>query len=110
MTNLERLKVELSNKAYFTDEIYTMYLSENDLIATETYSKATDQRGLLYTVIDILEALSNDIDMFRKVETEFLTTDSAYKYLEKRINDINKRILALPTNETDSPFTQMYFN
>jgi len=56
--------------------------------------------------------LSNDIDLFRKTETEFLTTGEAYKYLEKRINDINKRILALPNDEgdTDSNFSNMYYN
>jgi len=110
MTNLERLKVELSNKEYFTDEVYGMYLEENSLNPAEDYDKATNQRDLLYTVIDILEALSNDVDLFRKTETEFITTGEAYKYLEKRINDINKRILALPSNKEDSDFSQMFYN
>jgi hypothetical protein len=112
MTNLERLKVELSGKEYFSDEVYSMYLEENALNPAENYDKSTNQKELLYTVIDVLESLSNDIDLFRSVKTEFLSTGEAYKYLEKRINDINKRILALPNDEgdTDSNFSNMYYN
>ena len=30
MTNLERLKLELSNKEYYTDDEYNIFLSENN--------------------------------------------------------------------------------
>lgn len=36
MQILDRLKMELSNQQYFSDEQYTQFLSENDLIATNT--------------------------------------------------------------------------
>lgn len=104
MTVLERLKVELNHKDYFTDEEYTMYLQENELTSTENYDKSTMQRNLLLTVVDILEAVSNDVDLMRKVEdsTTGLSISDAYKLLQNRIKDINSRIATIPTvNEED---------
>ena len=67
MTMLERLKLELNNKEYLTDDNYMVFLSENTLNSTETYNKATMQKPLLLTVIDILEVVSNDVDIMRRV-------------------------------------------
>ena len=43
MTNLERLKLELSNKSYYTDEEYSVFLNENNLVPTDTYDKTTNE-------------------------------------------------------------------
>lgn len=99
MTILERLKLELNHKEYFTDEEYTVFLDENDLNATFPYVKETNQARLLYTVIDILEAVANDIDLMRKIDSEFATVSEASKYLEQRIDKIRNRIYQLPSNE-----------
>jgi hypothetical protein len=109
MTILERLKLELANKEYLSDTEYTVFLSENNLVSTETYSKATMQKSLLLTVLDILEVVSNDVDIMRKVETEFTTTSDAYKHLQTRIASIKDRILSIPEPEEEySPFSLMY--
>lgn len=110
MTVLERLKLELSNKTYFTDSEYSTFLAENQLSPTDNYNKATMQKSLLYTVVDILEAVSNNVDLLRKVETEFETTDAAYKHLQSRIADLKKRISTIPDAEPEnnSPFSLIY--
>lgn len=109
ITVLNRLKMELSNKDYFTDDIYAQYLTENDLDPSAEYVKATMQEKLLYTCLDILEAVSNDIDIMRKLETEFITQNAAYEFLTDRINRIKNRITSLPTKKEDySPFALMY--
>ncbi len=110
VTNLDRLKIELSNKQYYEDTVLIMYLAENDLIDTGIYIKDTMQKQLLQTVYDIMQSLANNIDLFRSVETEFTTTGQAYQYLEKRMNDIEKRMLTIPdTNGVkDSCFNFMY--
>lgn len=110
MTNLERLKIELSNKQYYEDNVLSMYLFENKLAASANYSKKYNQKQLMQTVFDVLQSLANNIDLFRKVETEFTTTGQAYRYLEKRMNDIEKRILTIPDTEgkKDSCFNFMY--
>lgn len=109
MNTLERLKLELANKEYLSDEEYKVFLSENELTYTTAYDKATMQKSLLLTVLDILEVVSNDVDIMRKVETEFTTTSDAYKHLQTRIASIKDRILSIPEPEEEySPFSLMY--
>lgn len=109
MTVLDRLKLELANKEYMTDTEYIVFIKENNLDETTTYDKATMQKELLLTVLDILEVVSNDVDIMRKVVTEFSTTSDAYKYLEKRIAQIKDRIASLPIEDEEySPFSLMY--
>lgn len=107
---LGRLKIELNNKAYYDDNTLSLYLDENGLDATITYSKATMQKQLLQAVYDILQSLANNIDLFRSVETEFVTTSDAYNYLQKRLEDVERRILTSPDNSgvTESQFNFMY--
>jgi len=94
MTVLERFNTEI-RKQYFTDDVYTMYLQENGLTATDTYDKTTMQRPLLMTLLDCFQALSNDIDLYRRVDTEFATTSDAFDNLRQRIQDVQLRINAL---------------
>ena len=109
MTILERLKLELANKEYLSDDEYKVFITENELLPTETYDKATMQKSLLLTVLDILEVVSNDVDIMRKVETEFTTTTDAYKHLQGRIAQIKDRIAGIPDLEEEySPFSLMY--
>lgn len=94
MTILERLKLELNNQQYYTDEQYTQFLTENNLTASSNYIKLDHQRKLLLTVIDILETISNDIDLMRKVadSTTGFTVENASKYLNERIEQLKKRV------------------
>ena len=103
MTNLERLKLELSNKEYYTDEEYTVFLLENNLIATDVYNKENNQLNLLETVVAILETLSNDVDLMRKIDSKDITSiDQAYKYLSDRINKINAKIIEIKESKEDT--------
>lgn len=111
MTVLERLKLELNNKEYLTDTEYTQFLKENgfDTAIMPEYDKTSMQKALLLTVIDILEVVSNDVDIMRRVETEFTTTSDAYKHLQERIQNIKDRIASIPDAEDEySPFSLMY--
>lgn len=111
MTVIERLKLELNNKEYLTDAEYSQFLKENgfEVIIMPEYNKATMQKSLLFTVVDILEVVSNDVDIMRRVETEFTTTSDAYKHLQERIQNIKDRIASIPDAEEEySPFSLMY--
>ena len=109
MQVLDRLKMELSNKQYFPDEQYTQFLVENSLTSTDEYNKSTMQKNLLLTVLDILEAVSNDIDIMRSIETEFSNEGSAYKYIADRIQQVKDKIASIPDPEEDySCFSLMY--
>lgn len=109
MQILDRLKMELSNQEYFSDEQYTQFLLENGLSAVAEYNKETDQRKMLLSALDILEAVSNDIDIMRQTVTEFTTTSQAYKYLEKRIQNLRDKIASIPEPEEEySCFSLMF--
>jgi hypothetical protein len=109
---LERLKFELNNRDYFDDNEYIAILAENGLEDENIdYDKATMQKQLLYTVVDILEAVSNDIDTMKRVEVEFETSEAAAKHLRQRIKDIRERIATIPDPvepEANSAFSLMF--
>lgn len=48
MKVLDRLKMELSNQQYFSDEQYIQFLTENSLTPTDEYDKSTMQKSLLF--------------------------------------------------------------
>ena len=66
MQVLNRLKMELSNQEYFTDEQYIQFLMENNLSPTDEYDKPTMQKQLLFTAIDVLEAVTVDLQKWHK--------------------------------------------
>ncbi len=102
MLNLERLKLELSNKEYYTDVEYSVFLNENNLVPSSTYSKATDQINLLETIVNVLETLSNDVDLMRKIDSKEITSiDQAYQYLSARITSINAKILTIKESQEE---------
>ena len=109
MQVLDRLKMELSNQQYFSDEQYIQFLTENDLVSTDEYVKADMQKALLLTVVDVLEAVTNDIDLMSGISTEFSDIGQAYEYLEARIQQVKDKIAAIPEPEEDySCFSLMY--
>lgn len=110
MTNLERLKLELSNKSYYTDEEYSVFLNENNLVPTDTYSKNNNEIDLLKTVVNILETLSNDVDLMRKIDSKDITSiDQASLYLSKRITSIENKILDLEEKKNGNSNTTYLF-
>lgn len=111
MKVLDRLKMELSNQQYFSDEQYIQFLAENSLTPADEYDKSTMQKLLLFTVVDILEAVTNDIDLMTGISTEFSDIGQAYSFLEARIRQVKDKIAAIPDeDENYSCFSLMYTN
>ncbi len=110
----DRLLTELNHKQYYTETEFRVILEENGLDASEFYNKNLHYRKLLCTVLEILEMLANNIDVFRTVETEFATTSEAYKYLERRIQRLQQRIDSIPDEPIlggrDSDFTHIFMD
>lgn len=95
MLILERLKLNLNQKAFYgedSDKIYTDLLLENGLDALDEYDKANCEIPLLETTYTILSAMANDVNSFIKVQTEFTTISAGYQYLQKRLEDLRSQI------------------
>ena len=110
-TVYDRLMMELSNRQYFDSDgdQYRQFLMENTLDPTAHYDKATMQKNLLLTVVDIFNAVANDIDLMRTVSTEFANIGEAYQYIEARIGQIKDKIASIPiVGEEESCFSLMY--
>lgn len=112
MTNLERLKLELNHKNYYEDEDYIQLLAENGLTDTDTFNKETHFIKILETVISVLEALSNDVDLMRKIDAKDITSvDQASLYLNQRISNLNARIQRLKEEENNiTNINLMFYN
>lgn len=110
-TNYERLLVELNNREYYPKETYEKFLNENGLIAEETFDKNTDHAQLLETVYSILQTLLSNIDMYRKIETEFVTSGQASTALQNRLKDLRAEInrIKAEMHYADSDFSFMYY-
>lgn len=111
-SNLTRLELALGNKKYLTDEQYATLLTENGLEPNLTYNATPENKyRLLTTELDVLNTLANNIDMFRKVETEFSNTTDASKALFERIHKLEKEIASSAMYEAPvSQISYLYFN
>lgn len=110
-TNYDRLLVELNNRMYYPQETYEKFLNENGLLAEETFDKNTDHAQLLETVYSILQTLLSNIDMYRKIETEFVTSGEAATSLRNRLKDLRAEInrIKADMHYKDSDFSFMYY-
>lgn len=111
MTNLDRLQLELANREYLSEKQFSVILDENGLDAVSEYT-AANRKPLLQTVLNVFEILANDIDLFRKVESEFATTGEAFSALTARIQTVKNKISAIDAETgvvANSVFSAMYF-
>lgn len=110
-SNYDRLLIELNNKMYYEKLDYERFLNENGLDAYETYDKNTDHAKLLETVYTILHTLLSNIDMYRKIETEFVTQGEAANALQSRLKFLRTEIdrIKAEMHYEDSNFSFMYY-
>ena len=110
-SNYERLLIELNNNMYYEKRDYERFLNENGLDAYETYYKNTDHAKLLETVYSILQTLLSNIDMYRKIETEFANQSEAATALQNRLKFLRSEInrIKAEMHYNDSDFTFMYY-
>ena len=110
-SNYDRLMVELNNRMYYEKEVYEKFLNENGLNAEDTFDKNTDHAKLLETVYSILQTLLSNIDMYRKIETEFVTSGQAATALQDRLKNLRVEInrIKAEMHYDDSDFTFMYY-
>lgn len=94
----------------FHQEINSPYWTLFEVFLVYIHTTSHIQRQpLLFTVIDVLEAVANDTDIMQSISTEFTTVGAAYKYIEQRIGQIKDKIASIPEpDEEYSCFSLMY--
>ena len=109
MTNLMRLQLELNNQPYLEESDLCYLLEENGLDPQEDYTQS-NRLKLLYTVLAVFQILTNDIDLYRQIETEFTTTGEAIQAINKRIVQIKAEISQIEAeNESaTSPISYLF--
>jgi hypothetical protein len=109
MSNVQRLMIELGGKEYIDDTGLCAILDENGLDGAADYN-TQDRRKLLSTVLAIFQILANNIDLYRKIETEFSTDGEAATGINKRISSLKNEIAALDaeTSEANSCVTFLF--
>lgn len=114
VSNYERLMMYLNHKQYYPEYEMRVFLTENGLDGSKTYDKNKHYRRMHCTILEILESLANNIDIFRTVETEFATTTEAYNYLERRILKLKQKIDEIPDEPVEggrgSDFTHIFMD
>lgn len=110
-TCYDRLLVELNNQMYYDGSTYKKFLNENGLTWNDDYDKNTDHVQLLETVYAILQTLYNNISIYRKIETEFVTESAAATSLQTRLKVLRAEIERVKDDMhyEDSDFTFMYY-
>ena len=104
-----RLLMELSNQKYLTTEQYYQLLIEQGLDPDEEYDKASMQKALLLTEIEVLETVANDIDTMSSFSSDFVNIGQAYAFIEARIVNLKDKIASIPVEEEEySQFSLMY--
>lgn len=105
----DRLKMELSNQQYLTADQYCQLLFEQGLDPEEEYDKASMQKALLLTEIEVLETIANDIDIMSSFSSDFANIGQAYEFVEARIINLKDKIASIPIEEEEvSAFSLMY--
>ncbi len=110
-TNYDRLLLELNNNMYYDKYTYERILNENGLDPKDDYDKNTDHAQLLEAVYTVLQTLYNNIDVYRKVETEFVTQGEAASALQARLKALRAEInrIKAEMHYKDSDFSFMYY-
>ena len=98
-------QMENDLNTYFNEEYSKCFKLKNFQLIDKNHAK------LLETVYSILQTLLSNIDMYRKIETEFVTSGEAATSLRNRLKDLRSEInrIKAEMHYADSDFTFMYY-
>lgn len=103
MTNIDRLKMEISDISYLDSEL-SIFLAESGLNAEDEYipSSNSNKKAILLTTLAILEALANNPQQMKHYKSEDITISQFADAIQNRIDQLERKIRILSSNDTDS--------
>lgn len=107
MTVLEVLKMELKGLQGYTDDELKVYLENNDLVSTDTYTKSM-RIQLLQTALDVLGSMANNQSYFASKQHEDLKISGFGITLQNRIDQLTIQIRKLKAEQSNSSTFTMF--
>lgn len=109
MLNIERLKMEVKGIT-LTDDEYNVYLSENDLMATEVYQSnlISNKRKIYATALSILESVANNPNSMKDYKLDDMTVSQYHENLMARIDQLQAKIDKLQNEENNTNDTSFF--
>lgn len=100
MTNIERLKMEIRDIDIIEDELI-VYLMENDLTYNDEYNPESNsnKKAIYKTALSILESIANSPKSMKNYKTDDISITHFATNLEKRIDDLRKKIVTMQNDE-----------
>lgn len=115
MTNLDRLKMSIKG-IDFTDDELSIYLQENSLNSTDTYTPTsnTNKKNVLRTALSVLQDVANQPQLMKTFKLEDMTISQFSENLQNRIDNLEKEIRKISdddnvsSNNSGSNFVYMF--
>lgn len=103
MDNIERLQMEIGGMELPYEELF-VYLEEEGINGDATYnaSSKANKKAIYSTALAILNSIANQPHLMKNYRQDDMTIDSFAKYLQARIDQLEKKIRQMP-NEDSAP-------
>lgn len=103
MDNIERLQMEIGGIELPYEELI-VYLEEEGINGYATYnaSSKANKKAIYATALSILNSIANQPHLIKNYRQDDMTIDSFAKYLQSRIDQLEKTIRQMP-NEDSAP-------
>ena len=103
MDNIERLQMEIGGIELPYEELI-VYLEEEGINGDATYnaSSKANKKAIYATALSILNSIANQPHLIKNYRQDDMTIDSFAKYLQSRIDQLEKTIRQMP-NEDSAP-------
>ncbi|MGF9738594.1 glutathionylspermidine synthase [Priestia megaterium] len=101
MNNIERLKMEISGIELSEAELL-VYLEEEGLQGEGIYnaSSKVSKKAIYATALSILNSIANQPHAMKNYKQDDMTVDSFAKYLQARIDQLEKKIRQMPNEDS----------
>lgn len=108
MDNIERLQMEIGGMELPYEQLL-VYLEEEGINGDATYnaSSKANKKAIYSTALAILNSIANQPHLMKNYRQDDMTIDSFAKYLQARIDQLEKKIRQMPS-EDSAPSN--YFN
>ncbi|MCQ6334334.1 glutathionylspermidine synthase [Bacillus cereus] len=103
MDNIERLQMEIGGIELPYEQLL-VYLEEEGINGDVTYnaSSKANKKAIYATALSILNSIANQPHLLKNYRQDDMTIDSFAKYLQARIDQLEKKIRQMP-NEDSAP-------